>query len=147
MKFIGLIVLLAVFGCGRKMPILPNGTVTSDAVHDDDRNRDFIKVWHYDVTSEVQINVTSTLKPWLSKCDWLTCPSYALGFDDKLKQMDGKWVDFDCDNVAEKIIDRDLVSKVQDACRSVHSIARDYWEHNNDPSEFTDKDGRVWKRQ
>jgi hypothetical protein len=147
MRRISLIVLLVVVGCGSKMQILPNRTITSDVVHDDDDKRNFIKEWHYQVTPAVQMNVTSKLQPWLEKCDSWSCSPYALTFSDKLKQNDGNWILFDCDNVAEKIIDRDLVLKVEDACKTVHSAATDYWKSNNDPSEFTDASGRVWKRQ
>jgi hypothetical protein len=137
-------------GCDEKPAPLPDGSVTSDAVHDAERQREFIKVWRYQVTPEVEMRATSTLKPWLSKCDKWSCDHFAVQFDDELRQRDGAWVYFDCDKVAEKIIDRDLVSKVETACAAIHAThatARDYWIANNDPSEFTDSNGRIWKRQ
>ncbi len=137
---------LLVAGCQTHPPVVI-GELTSSAVTIDDTSVDFIKVWHLQVSSDVQLNITSTLQPSLEKCDWTGCGHFALHFADELKQKDGKWVEFDCDNVAEKIIDRDLVPKVEDACRSVHATAIEYWKRNNDPNEFTAKDGRVWKRQ
>lgn len=142
-----LILLAMVAGCRSKAADLPAGSVTSDAVHDDDKYRNFVKVWHYQVTDEVAMNVTTKLRPWLSKCDSISCPSYTLSFSDELKQRDGNWVLFDCEKVAEKIIDRDLVAKVEAACVSIHSTATTYWKGNNDPSEFMDDAGRTWKRQ
>jgi hypothetical protein len=142
-----LLVMCVCMGCGSKVAPLPVGSVSSDAVHDDDKYRNFVKVWTYQVTPEVQMSVRSSLQPWLSKCDWMGCGSRALSFSDELIQSDGKSVDFDCDDVADKIIDRDLVPKVEVACASVHATAIAYWKGNNDPSEFTDKDGHVWRRQ
>lgn len=140
-------VALAISGCRKQqLHVLP-GTLTSDAVTDGVSNRDFLKTWHLQVTPEVQMNVTTTLTPWLKKCDSHSCGAFALSFSDQLNQRDGKWVVFDCDNVAEKIIDRDLVPKVEAACSSVHEIAKEYWKKHNDPGEFTDEKGRVWKRQ
>lgn len=142
-----LVAVMAASGCHKPPAPPPVGTLTSDAVTDQVANRSFFKTWHLQITPEVQMNVTSELTPWLEKCDSSSCGEFALGFSDELKQRDGKWVNFDCDNVAEKIIDRDLVPKVETACSSVHEIAKMYWIKHNDPTEFTDDKGRVWKRQ
>lgn len=117
----------------------PAGVLTSDAVMDDDMLRDFIKVWHLQVTPDVQMNVTSKVEPWLAL--------NVVAFSDELRQGDGKWVEFDCGAVADKIIVRDLVPKVEVACKSVHQIATDYWKKTGVPMEFTDHEGRVWRRQ
>jgi len=145
-KLLVLAVALSIAGCKSPAPLAP-GTLTSDAVTDTNKYRDFDKVYHFQITSEVQMNVTSELTPWLQKCDFFGCGRYALTFSDELKQRDGKWIIFDCDDVAEKIIDRDLVPKVESACKSIHAIATEFWRQNNDPNEFTDRDGRIWRRQ
>lgn len=145
MKYL-MILLLLCTGCGWSIYV-PSGTMTSDAVTDDESHRNFVKVWHFRVTSEVQMTVTSTLRPWLERCDLMGCGYMALSFDDELKQVDGKRVSFDCENVAEKILDRGLVPAVESACVRVHDEAISYWKANNDPKEFTDSDGFLWRRQ
>jgi len=139
-------VFLAMAGCGRR-PVLPVGALTSDAVTDEYSYRNFTKVWHYQVDSDTQMNIRSTYSPWLSKCTVFSCDELALQFTDELKQNDGKLVKFECNAVADKIIDRNLVSKVQKACNAIHSTAKDYWMVNNNPSEFTDNNGRIRQRQ
>ena len=141
---------LLVAGCktgGKNAPeSVAVGSVTSDAVTDDGLQRDFVKVWHYQVTPEVEMLVKARLTPWMEKCDSAGCGPFALTFIDELKQKDGEWVMFECDNPADKIIDHDLVRKLAAPCRTIHETATAYWKANNDPSEFIDLDGKVWRR-
>lgn len=65
-------------------------------------------------------------------------------FDDVLTQADGKRVDFNCDAVADKIIDRELVPIVQKECKTTHAVAMDFWTRTP-PTEFGDDRGRIWK--
>jgi hypothetical protein len=141
------LVTLRVISCAHHSAQPPVGILTSDPIHDDDSRRDFTKTWHYQVTPEVLMDTATELMPWLAKCDSLGCDETALSFSDQLIQRDGRQIGFDCNNVADKIIDRDLVPKVEAACKMVHAAATAYWKGNNDPSEFTDSAGKVWKRQ
>lgn len=138
---------LVLAGCATR-PLGPPGAITASEVTNDKVYIDWYKTWHMQLTDEVQMNMHTTLQPWLEKCStWTGCGSFALEFSYELKQRNDAWVVFDCDNVADKIIDRDLVPKVQAACKILHATATEYWVNNNDPSQFTDSDGRIWHRQ
>jgi hypothetical protein len=63
----------------------------------------------------------------------------------ELTQPNGRWVYFDPDAIAEKIIDPILVPKVQAIVDHIKAMDRDFVQ--SDPAEFIDKSGRVWKRQ
>ena len=67
-----------------------------------------------------------------------------VAFNDSLTQTGGQRVDFDCDHVADKILDRDLVPIVQRECKSIHEVAVDVWMHHP-PKEFLDDKGRIWR--
>ena len=97
--FVAVAALLLFSGCRHEVAPT-SGTLSSEAITDGDGNRDFIKIYHFQVTNEVEMNVTSTLTPWLDKCSWYGCGRYALRFDDQLKQRDDKSGVFDRDNVS-----------------------------------------------
>lgn len=63
----------------------------------------------------------------------------------ELDQKDGKWVLFDPDNPADKIIDRELLPIVQKYCKQIFALDKQYRE--SDPATFTDEDGHVWRRE
>jgi hypothetical protein len=62
----------------------------------------------------------------------------------ELDQPDGKWVFFDIDRPAEKIIDRDLVPSVIAACKKVRDMDRKFLADG--PKEITDAYGHKWTR-
>lgn len=65
-------------------------------------------------------------------------------FDGELIQPDGRWVDFDPNAIAEKILDRELVPLVQSYVDKIKSLDRSYMDSN--PSEFIDAHGVKWRR-
>lgn len=63
----------------------------------------------------------------------------------QIDQFDGKWTIFDPDDVADKIIDPQLVPEVQKLCSEINAADKKYRE--NKPSEFTDESGTTWVRK
>lgn len=145
MKKIILLVASFIVGCHSAPPVnVPTGAQWSDATTIDDQHIDFIKEFHMQVKSDISMTVTSTYHPWIDH----DCATYC-SFTFEMEQGDDskKWVTFDCDAVAEKIIQNDLVLIAEGDCALLRREAIDYWKENADPSDFTDSQGRVWKRQ
>lgn len=63
----------------------------------------------------------------------------------ELKQPNGRWVYFDPDNIADRIIDRDLVKLVEQAVAQIYELDRQFIAAN--PRSFTDDSGVVWSRR
>lgn len=62
----------------------------------------------------------------------------------ELTQWNGKWILFDPDNVADKIIDPELVPLIEQRCREIDQLDAAF--RNSTPSEFTDTGGTTWRR-
>lgn len=63
----------------------------------------------------------------------------------ELTQNNGKWVLFEPESPADKILDRDLLPLVQSLCDQILSADKLY---RSDPAkEFTDTSGSVWVRK
>lgn len=62
----------------------------------------------------------------------------------ELNQPDGKWLLFDPDAVADKIIDPILVPLVQAKVDAILAMDKAYMD--SEPSEFTDETGVRWQR-
>jgi len=62
----------------------------------------------------------------------------------ELRQRNGKWILFDIDAIADKIIDRDLYPLVQVAVNEIMEIDKAFRRSN--PNTFTDEQGVVWRR-
>ena len=90
-----------------------------------------------DVTPEVRLKVES------EQTGYTSIYEDGIELDDILVQKNGNHVAFDCKAVAERIVDRDLVPKVEVDCKKMHRAVIAYWEQNP-PKEFGDDRGRVW---
>ena len=147
----GLAMVAALSGCDKRQTAPPDASLTtpvnaswSDAVTTDQVFINYIKTWHMQMTPSISLSVKSTYEPWLTTdCDTYCSFVFTLQQGDDAK----KWVVFDCDAVAEKILQQELVSVAQKDCSLLRDEARRYWKDNSDPSEYTDPNGRVWKRQ
>lgn len=124
-------------GCKHHAQGIP-GQIWSDPVTNGWVTINYTKTFHVQVTPVVEMDVSSTMEPWLDS---------DLSFGFRLHQADDKWVDFDCDNVADKIIDRDLVPLVEADCSSATDTARAWWKQNGIPHTMTDATGTVWTRE
>ncbi len=141
------IVLLA--GCAGKKdtskPQIPTETITSSGTTLQGYP-DFARSWTAQLSEHRTIKVTSTAKPWLK--DSFDDYALSISFDDELEQADGRWVIFDCNNIADKIIDARLVEEIRPYCVLLHKTAVDYWKaHDYIPDSFTDSTGTVWRRE
>lgn len=86
------------------------------------------------------LKVESRSKPW----SYLPNVEYV----DSIKQADGQWVIFDCENIAERIIQPELISEIAPDCVSMHSQADQFWKATGySPSEFVDEQGIHWIRK
>jgi hypothetical protein len=64
--------------------------------------------------------------------------------DGTLTQSDGRWVLFEPEKVADKILDRDIAARVQAFADEVLRLDREYIASK--PDTFVDKNGTTWKR-
>ena len=62
----------------------------------------------------------------------------------ELDQTGGRWVMFDPDKVADKILDPALVPLVEERCREIKRLDADFMRTH--PSEFLDEAGHRWQR-
>jgi hypothetical protein len=62
----------------------------------------------------------------------------------ELDQVGGKWILFDADRVADKIIDRDLYPLVQAKVDAILALDKAYIDSK--PDEFTDESGVTWRK-
>jgi len=63
----------------------------------------------------------------------------------ELTQSNGRWILFDPDQVAEKIIDRELVPIVQEKCNEILRVDKNFVDSK--PDRFKDTSGDTWIRQ
>ena len=95
----------------------------------------FKKTYTVGLTNERVLTVNSVLLDFDTDN-----PSYSAS----VTQADGKSIDFDCDKIADKIIEPGLISQLTQWCQTIHASAEAYWKANNPPPSFTDDKGRVW---
>src|ERR1700728_1757365 len=109
------ILVLGMAGCTTKSIPLPN-TVSTDPIGVD-APFSLQRVYHMQLTNGRILRVTTTQTRFMNLFE------SGVEFSDELSQVDGAWVIFDCDKVADKILDRDLVPEVESGCKSIHSSA------------------------
>lgn len=76
----------------------------------------------------------------------LEAKTYSFGrhYFAELKQRNGSWVYFDPKNVADKILDRDLVPIVEEWCGAILEADDEFV--RSKPIEFVDERGNTWQR-
>lgn len=62
-----------------------------------------------------------------------------------LTQTGGRWVVFDPERPADKILDRELLPEIQDRCAEILRLDKEW--RANKPPEFTDENGNRWVKQ
>lgn len=95
----------------------------------------FVKQFHEQMTTDVELRVSE------KQC------SFGSSYTYELRQSNGAWVDFDCNDVAARILDRSLVPITERECVALRGAVDDWWKANPDPTEYVDGEGRVWRRQ
>jgi hypothetical protein len=76
----------------------------------------------------------------------VTMRTWSLGLSKsaELTQDNGRWVSFDPDNIAEKILDRALVPLIQQYVDEIYSLDEGF--RKSDPAQFIDERGVAWRR-
>lgn len=92
---------------------------------------------------EEEIKPGITLRTTARQTGYTSLYPDGVEFSDELRQSDGRTVDFDCDKVADKILDRDLVPPVQQQCRVLHEVGLEFFK--TVVTEFVDDRGRTWQ--
>lgn len=69
---------------------------------------------------------------------------YGRYYSGELDQLGGRWVLFDPEAVADKIIDPELVPQVEEFCQRVISIDKQFID--SAPGSFIDESGQKWVR-
>lgn len=62
----------------------------------------------------------------------------------ELTQRDGKWILFDPERIAEKILDPNLVPQIERLVAEIFRLDRDFM--HNRPGEYMDENGETWQR-
>lgn len=119
------------FGIGHNHVQITNMGINIEDVHDDDPPK-FKRVY----TKEI-MNVVAKVTVYTSMFG-------ARETSGELTQRGGRWVLFEPERVADKIIDRELSPLVQDFCDEVSKLDKEYMRSN--PSEFTDTRGNTWRK-
>lgn len=137
-RMIVMLVLVAgLVGCEPPKPPIPLHGISQSGITVD-QYLSFKTTYTMPLTDGRTLKVDSLSEPWLSD---------TIDFSDQLQQADGRWVIFDCDNIADKIIDHSLVTEVTPYCANIHETAKLFWEERNyTPDEFMDRQGVVWKK-
>ncbi len=131
-----LIVAMGVAGCfngAKQSPIPLNNTVSADS-------------FRLRRTTKIQLSQGRTLIDISEQTPYMYIYPYGVEFMDGIEQPGGYNILFYCDNVADKILDRNLVPEVEKQCKIAHEDALYFWT-KTPPSEFTDEHGKVWKRE
>lgn len=66
-------------------------------------------------------------------------------YSGELDQSFGKWVLFDPESPADKILDREIIGEVEARCKEI--IALDKQWRSEKPKEFIDESGQIWQRK
>jgi hypothetical protein len=88
----------------------------------------------YKVKLDERAALTITIKTFMGE-RWAT---------GELTQPNGRWVTFDPDRVADKILDPALVPLIEERVKEVRAIDRRL--QGNGPAEFKDEKGQRWVR-
>lgn len=142
--------LFALTGCESKPPATPpvqiqSGFSTSEPAFSG--YLDFKVDFTHPLSAGRTLKIASESRPW-----WLVYDNddeyRKVSFTDSMLQKpNGEWIVFDCNRIADRIIDKALVIEITPLCTEGHKLSLDYWkQHNYTPDEFTDSQGVKWVR-
>lgn len=102
---------------------------------------DFKVTFSIPLSQDRELRVTATSRPWLASFDL----GDEVDVTDEVRQSDGKWVIFDCANIADRIIDASLAKELRAPCKAGRELAWSYWKQRHySPDEFVDATGKKW---
>ena len=98
----------------------------------------FVITYEMPLKDERLLRIRAISRPWLGN---------DITFTDELRQKNERWVLFDCDNIADRILIPGLPEEIAPYCKSIHKQANIFWKtHNYKPDEFIDGGGTHWKQ-
>lgn len=97
---------------------------------------------HPQFEREYRVKITDavSMKITIKNYGWTT----GLSINGELTQSNGRWVLFEPERPADKILDRDILPNVEKFCQEILAADRSY--RHNEPAEFVDKQGVRWTR-
>lgn len=142
-KMLILVVVVFLAGCEENKPVVP-----PIPLHDMQQSGPTVDSYlSYQTTYTLKLTQERVLKVTAEAQPWLERSPEGVRFTDELEQSDGKRILFDCNNIAERIIDANLVREITPYCASLHKQALDYWKQiNYEPDEFEDREGTRWRK-
>lgn len=118
-------------------PVVLNDTIiTEDAPSNEPP--EFRRIYTVKIDYETTLRVTIYYRWWLYQHD----PD--IESNSELSQKDGKWVSFDKDNIADKILRPELVPEIEKYCSQISEMDATY--RASDKNEFTDYRGVTWQK-
>lgn len=142
------LLMVALYGCNGCKPTptkLPAATALHGVSMSEPVSRgytDYFVTFTVSLSGDRMLTSQAEVRPWLYPDD----PH--VFFSDKMTQADGKEVEFDCDAIADKIIDGALVAEITPICPQLHAKGDAYWNSvGYMPRYFTDSTGTVWTRR
>ncbi len=117
------------FGTKHEAPVNTTGVHVTDVPEDVPQfKRNYVAAVTDDVT------ITITMKTY----------SYGRQSAGELRQSDNKYVWFDPERVADRILDHTLVPLIEDRIKAIFTLDREFIKSN--PCQFTDEKGTKWCR-
>jgi hypothetical protein len=132
--------MLSCVGCKKEAPTvapIPVGVQEGPVFIDQ-----LVVSFHKDYT--VALTDGRMLKVRATRTSYDTLYEDGVQFAAQVEQKDGKWVDFECSAIADKIIEPGLIPQLDKWCKLIHDPALLFWKDHYPPREFTDDQGQVW---
>lgn len=143
--FLAAALLLALTGCKSKSPASQSSVPVEPASGFSASGPKVIGYLDFEVDFVRPLSGGRVLRIFSESRPWLVGD---VTFVDSMQQKPGgEWIDFDCDHIADRIIDKALVAEITPLCSQGHSMALDYWKQQGyTPDTFTDSEGNTWIR-
>ena len=109
----------------------PSGVQVKDLPNDSPQ---FKREYRVKISDAVSMKVTIHNYGWSS----------GISINGELNQSNGRWVLFEPERPADKILDRNILPNVEKFCQEILAMDRAF--RKNEPNEFVDKTGVRWWR-
>lgn len=117
-------------------PALITGPITVKDIRPDvpEFKREYTVILPRDITMKITI-----------RSSYDSYSGYSLYTEGELMQPDDRWVLFEPERPADKILDRELLPSIEVYCKEI--LGQDRQFRHSKPNEFTDESGAIWIRK